>query len=132
MSTAVQWLWIWGPALLQMAAIFVLSNQAQLPSLPGGLTSYTGHFIGYFILGAAFVRGFARGRLAGVTPKAAVLAWLASGAYGLSDELHQRFVPGRDSSVADWVTDLAGAAVAVGAARLWRRYASQEPGSRAV
>src|SRR5688572_22446263 len=37
LSLAVPWLWNWGPALLQMAAIFVLSNQPRLPSLPGGL-----------------------------------------------------------------------------------------------
>lgn len=119
--TRVRWLWIWGPALLQMAAIFTLSSQPQLPSLPGGLAGPTGHFIGYFILGAAFVRAFAGGRWSGVTPRVAAWSWIASAAYGLSDEFHQRFVPGRDASVDDLIVDAAGAAVAVGAAILWRR-----------
>ena len=126
------WLWNWGPALVQMAAIFVLSNQPRLPSLPGGLTGGTGHFIGYFILGVAFVRGFARGQWSGVTPKAAVWAWLASAAYGFSDEFHQSFVPGRNVSIADWLTDLAGAAAGVALALWWRRRVRQEAGSRAV
>jgi len=131
----VPWLWNWGPALLQMAAIFVLSSQSRLPSLPGGLTGVSGHFIGYFILAVAFVRGFARGRWTGVTARVATWAWVASAAYGASDEFHQRFVPGRDSSIADWVTDLAGAAVGVALALAWRRRMARvepEPGRRAV
>jgi VanZ family protein len=126
----MQWLWIWGPALLQMAAIFTLSNQPRLPSLPGGLTGYTGHFIGYFILAVAFVRGFARGRLSGVTPAAGAAAWMASAVYGVSDEFHQRFVPGRNASIEDWVADVAGAAVGVAVAFAWR--SRRESGSRAV
>lgn len=33
--------------------------------------------------------------------------------YGLSDEWHQSFVPGRESSGADWLADSLGAALAV-------------------
>lgn len=33
--------------------------------------------------------------------------------YGLSDEWHQSFVVGRESSVADWVADTSGAALAI-------------------
>jgi len=42
--------------------------------------------------------------------------WLALGiaaVYGLLDEYHQSFVPGREPSVADWIADVAGAAAAV-------------------
>lgn len=126
------WLWLWGPALLQMAAIFTLSSQPKLPSLPGGLVGPTGHFIGYFILAAAFVRGFARGRWSGVTGKAAAWSWIASAAYGLSDELHQRFVPGRDASIEDWLVDIAAAAAAAGGAILWRRRLDRKARTRAL
>lgn len=34
--------------------------------------------------------------------------------YGLSDEWHQSFVPGRESSAADWLADSFGAALAMG------------------
>jgi VanZ family protein len=42
-------------------------------------------------------------------------------AYGVTDELHQAFVPGRDADVLDALADLAGAALgAAVAARAWR------------
>ena len=43
-------------------------------------------------------------------PKAVLLiAWIAASAYGVIDEIHQFFVPGRDSSVMDMAINSAGA-----------------------
>ena len=39
--------------------------------------------------------------------------------YGISDELHQIFVPGRDASVYDWLADCTGAVLAVGLRLCW-------------
>jgi hypothetical protein len=114
-------LWIWGPAVAQMAAIFFLSSMATLPSLPGGLTSYTGHVIGYAILGACVLRALARATWQGVTTRTAWWAWVWSAAYGATDEIHQRFVPGRTATVDDWIADAVGAAIAIGALLIWRR-----------
>lgn len=44
----------------------------------------------------------------------AALSFLFCSLYGLSDEWHQSFVPGRESSSADWLADSLGAALAVG------------------
>ena len=41
--------------------------------------------------------------------------------FGVADELYQSFIPGRDSSVADWAADSIGAAVGVYAFHLWNR-----------
>ena len=96
-----------------MAAIFALSSISVLPSLPGGLTDHTGHFIGYGLLGGLALRGFAGARWEGVTSAAAWRSVLFSSLYGITDEYHQSFVPGRSTTVDDWVADTAGAAVAV-------------------
>ena len=40
-------------------------------------------------------------------------ALVISSIYGLLDEIHQRFVPGRNSEFLDWVADSLGAAVGV-------------------
>jgi VanZ family protein len=42
--------------------------------------------------------------------------------FGLSDELHQYFTPGRSMDVMDWVADTVGAALAVTLYRQWAWY----------
>ena len=128
----IQRLWIWGPAFAQMAAIFVLSSQESLPSLPGGLTDYTGHFIGYALLATLLLRAFAGGIWRGVTPRAGWLAVVGASAYGVTDEVHQLFVPGRSATVEDWVADTLGAMTGVLLARAAARAVAGAARSRDV
>jgi VanZ family protein len=92
--------WVWGPAVLQMAAIFVISGTPNLKEIPGGFSDLTGHFAGYALLGALVLRATAGARWAGVTASAAALAWMFCAIYGISDEFHQSFVPGRATTSA--------------------------------
>lgn len=97
----------WGPAAVWAAVLFYLSSQpgAQLPTL-FGFNDKVGHFLLYATLGAAL--GYGRVRTPG-----AVGHWmlLAIGLlYGVSDEFHQAFVPGRTPSLLDLVADAAGLA----------------------
>jgi VanZ family protein len=113
-----------------MAAIFTLSSMSTVPSLPGGLTDHTGHFVGYGVLGGLALRGFAGARWQGVTSSAAWRSILISSIYGVTDEYHQTFVAGRSPAVDDWVADTAGAAVAalviLGIARVRRSGANRD------
>lgn len=111
----------WLPALGWMVLIFAAS------SVPGsdvpGRFGYWAHFIEYAILGAA---------LAFALRASTLKAWLAAVAiaavYGLTDELHQVFVPGRDADPLDWLTDVAGAATgALVVAAGMRKAASRRP-----
>ena len=115
-----------------MAAIFLLSSQESLPSLPGGLTDYTGHFIGYAILGGLVLRGLAGAAWRGVTPRAGWLAVVAASAYGVTDEVHQLFVPGRSATVQDWIADTCGAIAGVLLVRAAARMMTPADGSRDV
>jgi len=45
--------------------------------------------------------------------KAALVVLLTSGLYGLSDEIHQMYVPGRAATFPDWLADFTGSALAV-------------------
>ena len=110
-STEKGQVWRWAPVVAQMAAIFSASSLTSVPSLPGGLSNYTGHMIGYALLGALAIRAFAGARWAGVTGAAALRAVLLSAAYGVTDEFHQRFVTNRNSDIHDWYADIAGALV---------------------
>lgn len=42
--------------------------------------------------------------------------------YGITDEFHQSFTPGRSVELADWLVDTAGAALAVAIYARWRFY----------
>jgi VanZ family protein len=127
-----RWLWNWAPALAQMGAIFALSSLSTVPSLPGGLTDYTGHFIGYTLLSALAIRGFARARWSGVNGRSAWQAVVMSSLYGITDEFHQSFVPGRNPSVADWCADTLGACVGVGLVIAVARFARRGPADRGI
>ncbi len=110
---AVRLAWLWGPPAAQMAIIFAASSIPDLGTLPGGVSDSSGHSIGYAILGALLLRALAHGRLSGVTWGRALAAFLLASLYGVSDEAHQAFVPGRFPDPLDLLADSVGAAVAV-------------------
>lgn len=78
------------------------------------IASSIAHFCEYTVFGALL-----QNALSGhVSPKRAVLAGIALGSlYGVSDEFHQLFVPGRACDPADWVVDTLG--TTLGASVWW-------------
>jgi VanZ family protein len=106
-------LWLWGPVVLQMALIFAASSISNLGQLPGGISDKSGHSIGYALLAGLFLRAFARGRLRDVTWRRASAAIIVATLYGVSDEFHQVFVPGRTADRYDVLADCIGATVGV-------------------
>jgi hypothetical protein len=114
--------WLWGPVVLQMLLIFIASSIPNLGGLPGGMSDKSGHALGYGILGAVLLRALAGGRLDGITWRRAGAALLLAVLYGISDEFHQSFVPGRSPDRLDVLADTLGAAVTIalgGAGRAW-------------
>jgi VanZ family protein len=114
-----RYVWGLGPALAVSAAIFWLSHQSRLPSTPGG--DKLAHLIAYSVVGFCYARGFA---LLSRWPARAV--WLAAAVcgalYGLSDEWHQSFVPGRSPGLDDALADAIGSVLgAVAALPIYRR-----------
>lgn len=116
---------LWGPVLALMALIFVASSIPSPGPLPGGLSDKAAHAIGYGLLGGTLLRAFARGRLEVVSWRRGLAAIAVALLYGVADEYHQQFVPGRSSDVRDIVADVTGASLAVAlgsaaaAARAW-------------
>lgn len=106
-----RWLRDFMPLLFWMALIFWLSNQSILLDIEndaGEKTFYkSAHFIAYAVLAWFWWRALSPQREA-VWP----LLWLAFGLtvlYGVSDEIHQLFVPGRHGRFADVLFDSSGA-----------------------
>lgn len=112
--TASHVLWRWGPALALMLLVFVVSSMPEPPSAPGGMSDTGAHGLAYGLLGALVLRALADARWSGVTLGRAAAAVLIATVYGVTDELHQWFVPGRVADVRDLTADAAGALVGVG------------------
>ena len=100
------------PLALSIAWAGIIFGASAVPgeSLPVLPTSdLLAHFLEYLVLG--FLLFWWRSSGAG-RPKGTALAHatLLGSFYGLSDELHQFFVPGRIPDPADWVFDTLGVA----------------------
>lgn len=114
------------PALLWMLGIFALSAQSSVPQPPGistQLIAVTGHLVAFGVLAVLIAWG------AGVDftrPSwRALAAYALTVFYGVSDEIHQSFVPGRYATVEDVVTDALGAAGGITAMYLIARWRSE-------
>jgi len=103
-----------------MVFIFALSSISQTPALPGE-TDKGLHALLYAGLGALLVRALAGGWGAPVTAATAALATVMAGGYGITDEIHQYFVPPRQADVADVMADVAGAGLAALGLVVWSR-----------
>lgn len=111
----------WTPVILYAGLIFYGSAQSR-PSPPAiWLLVHLGdkplHAIEYGILGILCYRAFAHAAGSRAARSALMLAILASIGYGVTDELHQAFVPQREPSGWDLLADGIGATVA---AASWR------------
>lgn len=105
----------WAPAAAIALAIFAASSFSRLP-VPPGASDKALHAIAFGALGACILSALSGRQMARVRARDAMLAVLLATLYGVSDEFHQRFVPGRTPDVADIVADARGAAIAAGAA----------------
>jgi len=86
------------------------------------------HVGAYFLLALAYYNvGSSGGRRIGRA--VALGTWLAAVAFGISDEWHQSFVPGRSEDVADVVADAIGAALGIRAALAMRNGFVRRAGS---
>jgi VanZ family protein len=71
----------------------------------------SGHFIGYGLLGLAWLRAWRMTLPNPIFLKAAALALLGTAMTASADEYHQSFLPNRSSSVGDVLLDCTGAFV---------------------
>lgn len=104
------------PVLLLMAFSFFLSSRSQLPAMPSfSFADKFAHFGLFSVLAACWtpwfpVRPTAAGKNGAKTSLRVMLVCAAlASLYGIVDEVHQYFVPGRSCDVFDWIADTLGA-----------------------
>jgi len=103
--------------LFWLGIIFWTSSIGDYSSVPGqadgrsDLISSLVHLIMYAVLCFLFIKLFISYGLE--NKKSIVYGFLATIAYGLTDEFHQLFVPGREMHLGDWLLDAIGALIMV-------------------
>jgi len=122
MASPRTWLRAWLPAVAYMALIWALSSISQPPSTGGVPFKDKGaHAIEYGGLAVLSARGMAATFVPGAGLRLAVYNITFGSFWGLTDEIHQAYVPGRSSEVADVGADVVGAVLGTAAYLLWRR-----------
>ena len=110
---------------LYCSLIFWLSSQ---PTLPTPMLFM--HQDKIFHMGAYFIMGLLAWRLFKDCFSKPLFIWGISfcfcSLYGLSDEWHQSYVPGRDADVLDWLADSIGASIALFGIHLTKHKFGQE------
>ena len=110
---------VWGPVAGLMIGLFVVSGMSAPPGLPGPLPDVAAHAIAYAVLGAAMLRAVAGADWSRMTGRGALLAVALTVCYGVTDEIHQSFVPGRTPELRDLAADAMGAATGAGLVWAW-------------
>jgi VanZ family protein len=104
----------WFPIILYCLLIFIQSSYPSIkraPELPH--LDKVLHFIAYALLGALFLRAFKTSRIKNNVKLMLILSILLSSLYGISDEIHQYFVPYRSADLMDVLADILGGIIGV-------------------
>ena len=100
----------WLPLILYCLLIYIQSANPypkQIPSFP--LVDKALHFFAYGIMGILFYRAYQTLRIKNNIKMLMLLSVVSASLYGISDEIHQSFVPFREAEVADAIADIIGA-----------------------
>ena len=103
------------PVLLYMLLIFILSSMSHYPDILSWTFSYDKlvHTVEYYVLGYLLIRVFITSSRDILSRTSALLVIIIGALYGMSDEWHQSFVPGRYASIYDILFDTLGIVLAV-------------------
>lgn len=116
------------PMFIWAAIIFAQSSipSSELPNWEFLTHDKLLHFLVYVIFAFTVHRAIThQGRFPFLARQAYLFTFILVVLYGASDELHQYFVPGRQSSVLDWAADCIGAVVFVALHRLKQAFAAR-------
>ncbi len=116
--------WVyWFPVVIYMSLIFFLSSRSRFPIIPSRIPygDKVCHCIEFAILGYLLMRAFIHEDGSWISRNALLLAVAIAIVFGLSDEVHQLFVPLRRLDIFDLMADSLGAAIGAWGA-LWMHW----------
>ncbi len=120
-------LFYWLPIFVYCTLIYIQSSYPspeEVPQLP--YIDKVLHFAAYALLSALFFRAFKTLPIKDNIRLITILAITLSSLYGISDEIHQHYVPYRDADIMDALADIIGSIFGVyiyhffGLEKLWK------------
>ena len=113
-------LYRWLPLIAYCLAIYIqsdLPSPEQIPSFE--FSDKILHFLAYAVMGVLFYRAYQTLRIKDNLQMLILLSVFSASLYGISDEIHQHFVPFRDGDFLDVIANILGAISGVCLYHLW-------------
>ena len=109
LSNLIKFFRYWFPLIIYCIFIFIQSSFPSIESVPElPYIDKLLHFFAYAVLGAFFLRAYKTLRVRNNLKLLIILSVLSSSLYGISDEIHQHFVPYRSFEYVDILADVLG------------------------
>ena len=108
----------WLPFTIFLITTFVLSGMSS-PAIPFNLDSNSLHLPEFALFSFLLIRAIHGGRPGRPSISAALGTLVLSGLWGVSDEIHQAFIPGRVPDINDLARDLIGSVIGLAAFYLY-------------
>jgi VanZ family protein len=116
----------WLPLIIYCLAIYIQSDFPSIENVPSfEFSDKFLHFFAYAIMGVLFYRAYQTLRIKDDPRMLVLLSVVSASLYGISDEIHQYYVPFRDASIYDGIANFFGALCGVYLYHLWVSYRGQ-------
>jgi len=111
MSTKlITFLYRWLPLIIYCLVIYIQSGLPSIEHIPSfEFSDKVMHFLAYAGMGVLFYRAYQTLRFKENLRLLILLSIFSASLYGISDEIHQYFVPYRDASIFDVIANILGA-----------------------
>ena len=117
-----------GEGLVSRIKLWLAATAAGVFGPDADVVSPAAHFVEYTVFGALIFAALRESFSEQRNPQLAIIAIIIASLYGVTDELHQYFVPDRACDPVDWLVDTCGATLGAFAMRaiLGRKHSPQQ------
>jgi len=110
----------WLPLIVYCLLIYIQSAHPSPEELPSfKFMDKMLHFVAYGVMGILFYRAYQTLQIRNQRQWLVFLSIVSASLYGISDEIHQYFVPARHASFSDVIADILGAVCGVYLYHVW-------------
>ena len=103
-------IYCWLPLILYCVLIYIQSDYPSPEKLPSfEFMDKALHFVAYGVMGILFYRAYQTLRIKNHRQMLILLSMVSASLYGISDEIHQHFIPYRNADILDVIADILGA-----------------------